>query len=147
MVKGPADRAYYLESFETVGDYRAWQAEDEHAEQLGKMDAWHQHALADKTCGKSSSRWAGGRELAESTATRLRATTARFPVIDWSQSRARTGHCESMSWSGCRDFFGGDCEFMPVCHREHGWEDPLGTGSYRLRWPNHEQDRQRHVAQ
>lgn len=42
------------------------------------------------------------------------------------------------SWD-CRRF-GKDhqCEFVPICHREIGWEDPIGNGKYEPRRPHHE---------
>jgi hypothetical protein len=41
------------------------------------------------------------------------------------------------SWA-CRPF-GKEhqCEFVPICHRHVGWEDPLGSGHYQPRLPHH----------
>jgi len=42
------------------------------------------------------------------------------------------------SWA-CRPF-GKDhqCEFVPVCHRHQGWDDPVGSGQYQPRLPHHD---------
>lgn len=38
------------------------------------------------------------------------------------------------------------CEFVPVCHRHAGWQDPLATGKYRLRRPHHQPEIDQAVA-
>jgi hypothetical protein len=50
------------------------------------------------------------------------------------------------SWA-CRPF-GKEhqCEFVPVCHRHVGWEDPLGSGHYQPRLPHHEPELQQAIA-
>jgi hypothetical protein len=49
------------------------------------------------------------------------------------------------SWA-CRPF-GKDnqCEFVPVCHRHNGWDDPMANG-YQARLPHHEPERVQAVA-
>src|SRR5207244_9013740 len=41
------------------------------------------------------------------------------------------------SWN-CRPF-GKEykCEFFGICHKEQGWEDPLGSGRWQPRLPHH----------
>lgn len=50
------------------------------------------------------------------------------------------------SWA-CRPF-GKEhqCEFVPICHRHIGWDDPLGSGQYQPRLPHHEPELQQAVA-
>ena len=50
------------------------------------------------------------------------------------------------SWA-CRPF-GKDheCEFVPICHRHEGWQDPLGSGRYQPRLPHHDPERRQAVA-
>jgi hypothetical protein len=50
------------------------------------------------------------------------------------------------SWE-CRPF-GKEhqCEFVGICHREIGWEDPLGTGRYVPRRPHHQPELDQAVA-
>ena len=46
------------------------------------------------------------------------------------------------SWN-CRPFGKeAQCEFVPICHRESGWQDPLGMEKYRLRRPHHDPELQ-----
>lgn len=40
------------------------------------------------------------------------------------------------SWQ-CHQY-GKDCPFLPICTREAGWEDPLGSGRYEVRRPHHQ---------
>lgn len=37
----------------------------------------------------------------------------------------------------CYEFGGRRCQFYGICHHEAGWEDPLGSKSYRVRIPHH----------
>jgi hypothetical protein len=50
------------------------------------------------------------------------------------------------SWA-CRPF-GKEhqCEFVPICHRHEGWQDPLGTGRYQPRLPHHDPELHQAVA-
>jgi hypothetical protein len=50
------------------------------------------------------------------------------------------------SWA-CRPF-GKDhqCEFVPICHRHTGWDDPLGSGHYQPRLPHHEPELKQAIA-
>lgn len=50
------------------------------------------------------------------------------------------------SWA-CRPF-GKEhqCEFVPVCHRHQGWDDPIGSGQYQPRLPHHEPELQQAIA-
>jgi hypothetical protein len=50
------------------------------------------------------------------------------------------------SWA-CRPF-GKEhqCEFVPICHRHVGWDDPLGSGQYQPRLPHHEPELRQAVA-
>jgi hypothetical protein len=34
--------------------------------------------------------------------------------------------------------FGKDCAFLPICRREPGWEDPVGSGRFEMRRPHHQ---------
>lgn len=38
------------------------------------------------------------------------------------------------------------CEFVPVCHRHTGWDDPLATGRYKPRRPHHDPELQQAIA-
>jgi len=50
------------------------------------------------------------------------------------------------SWN-CRPFGREhECEFVPICHRHSGWEDPLGTGRYQPRLPHHQPELDQAVA-
>jgi hypothetical protein len=50
------------------------------------------------------------------------------------------------SWA-CRPF-GREhqCEFVPICHRHSGWEDPIGGGQYQPRLPHHTPELQQAIA-
>lgn len=50
------------------------------------------------------------------------------------------------SWQ-CRPF-GKEhqCEFVPICHRHQGWDDPLAGGRYRPRLPHHDPERDQAIA-
>jgi hypothetical protein len=50
------------------------------------------------------------------------------------------------SWA-CRPF-GKDheCEFVPICHRHLGWQDPIGSGHFQPRLPHHEPELQQAIA-
>lgn len=50
------------------------------------------------------------------------------------------------SWA-CRPF-GKEhqCEFVRICHRHEGWQDPLGSGAYQPRLPHHEPELQQAIA-
>jgi hypothetical protein len=40
------------------------------------------------------------------------------------------------SWA-CIKYDGAPCAFKPLCDREPGWDNPLGTGRYEIRTPHH----------
>lgn len=41
------------------------------------------------------------------------------------------------SWA-CRPFGAEhECEFVPICHKHTGWDDPVGSGKYQPRLPHH----------
>jgi hypothetical protein len=50
------------------------------------------------------------------------------------------------SWM-CRPF-GKDaqCEFVPICHRYDGWQDPIGSGRYQPRLPHHDPETKQAIA-
>jgi hypothetical protein len=50
------------------------------------------------------------------------------------------------SWA-CRPF-GKEhqCEFVGICHREEGWQDPIGNGRYKPRLPHHAPELQQAIA-
>lgn len=50
------------------------------------------------------------------------------------------------SWN-CRPF-GRDhqCEFYGICHKEEGWQDPLGSGQYQPRRPHHQAELDQAIA-
>jgi hypothetical protein len=50
------------------------------------------------------------------------------------------------SWQ-CRPF-GKEhqCEFVPICHRHEGWQDPIASGRYQPRLPHHEPELQQAIA-
>lgn len=50
------------------------------------------------------------------------------------------------SWS-CRPF-GRDaqCSFVPICHRQEGWRDPIGSGKYQPRLPHHTPETEQAIA-
>jgi hypothetical protein len=37
----------------------------------------------------------------------------------------------------CNDLYGERCPYYRLCFKEPGWEDPIGTGEYAHRIPNH----------
>jgi hypothetical protein len=50
------------------------------------------------------------------------------------------------SWA-CRPFGKEhECEFVPICHRHSGWQDPLSMGKYRLRLPHHQPEKDQAIA-
>lgn len=50
------------------------------------------------------------------------------------------------AWS-CRPFgTEHQCEFVPICHRYSGWQDPLTMGKYTLRLPHHQPEIDQAVA-
>jgi len=60
--------------------------------------------------------------------------------------QARLDELVPCSWA-CRPF-GKEhqCEFVPVCHRHEGWQDPLGTGHYQPRLPHHDPELHQAIA-
>lgn len=66
----------------------------------------------------------------------------------WSSDefQARLDHLVPCSWA-CRPF-GKEhqCEFVPICHRHVGWEDPIGSGLYQPRLPHHAPELQQAIA-
>lgn len=48
------------------------------------------------------------------------------------------------SWN-CYDFKG-QCSFIPICFQKEGWQDPLGSGIFVNRRPNHRQEREQAEA-
>jgi hypothetical protein len=50
------------------------------------------------------------------------------------------------SWA-CRPF-GKEhqCEFVPICHRHQGWDDPVGSAQYQPRLPHHDPELHQAVA-
>lgn len=69
-------------------------------------------------------------------------------VWDWgtSEFQAQLDELVPCSWA-CRPF-GREhqCEFVPICHRHQGWDDPLGSGQYQPRMPHHEPEGLQAVA-
>jgi hypothetical protein len=50
------------------------------------------------------------------------------------------------SWN-CRPFGKeAQCEFYGICHKEEGWQDPIGSGKYVPRRPHHEAELQQAIA-
>lgn len=50
------------------------------------------------------------------------------------------------SWA-CRPFGKEhECQFVRICYRHEGWQDPLGSGRYQPRLPHHEPERLQAVA-
>ncbi len=42
------------------------------------------------------------------------------------------------NWEGCHGYYGDDCEFLPICLHEPGWDDPIGSGKFVHRRPHHQ---------
>lgn len=42
------------------------------------------------------------------------------------------------NWEGCHSYYGDDCEFLPICLHEPGWDDPIASGRYIHRRPHHQ---------
>jgi hypothetical protein len=42
------------------------------------------------------------------------------------------------NWSGCKGYFGDDCEYTPICYKKPGWDDPLGSDLFVPRRPHHD---------
>jgi len=66
----------------------------------------------------------------------------------WASERfqARLDELVPCSWA-CRPFGKEhECEFVPICHRHTGWDDPLGSGHYQPRLPHHDPELQQAVA-
>jgi hypothetical protein len=59
--------------------------------------------------------------------------------------QARLDELAPCSWA-CRPF-GKEhqCEFVPICHRHQGWDDPLASG-YQPRLPHHDPELQQAIA-
>ncbi len=38
------------------------------------------------------------------------------------------------------------CEFVPICHRQQGWDDPLASGHYKPRRPHHQPELDQMIA-
>lgn len=60
--------------------------------------------------------------------------------------QARLDELVPCSWA-CRPF-GREhqCEFVEICHRHTGWDDPLGTGRYQPRLPHHDPELHQAIA-
>jgi hypothetical protein len=60
--------------------------------------------------------------------------------------QALLDECIACSWA-CRPFGREhECEFVPICHRYPGWDDPIGSGHYRPRLPHHAPELQQAIA-
>jgi len=68
--------------------------------------------------------------------------------VGWASARFQEAldHYVPCSWQ-CRPFgTEHQCEFVPICHRHQGWEDPLGSGSYQPRLPHHDPELHQAIA-
>ena len=74
--------------------------------------------------------------------------TPDHPGLAWESPEFQTllDQLVPCSWA-CRPF-GKEhqCEFVPICHRDQGWQDPLGSGRYVARRPHHTAELQQAVA-
>lgn len=46
----------------------------------------------------------------------------------------------------CDPFGSVPCDFVPLCYRHEGWQDPVGSGAYVYRRPHHEAELQQMIA-
>lgn len=69
-------------------------------------------------------------------------------TYDWSSDEFQRIFNELVpkSWN-CRPFGkDAECEFVPICHRHEGWQDPLGSGRYVPRLPHHRPELDQAIA-
>jgi hypothetical protein len=74
--------------------------------------------------------------------------TAERPAVGWADPRfqALLDQLIPCSWQ-CRPF-GKEhqCEFVTICHRHEGWQDPLGSERYQPRLPHHQPELAQAIA-
>jgi hypothetical protein len=65
---------------------------------------------------------------------------------DWAspEFQARLDEKFPQSWDCMR--YNTVCQFASICDREQGWQDPLGSGKYENRRPNHEPELQQAIS-
>lgn len=70
------------------------------------------------------------------------------PAYGWAtpEFQARLDALVPKSWN-CRPF-GKDhqCQFFGICHKEEGWQDPIGSGKYQPRLPHHAAELEQAIA-
>ena len=60
--------------------------------------------------------------------------------------QARLDELIACSWN-CRPFgIEHQCEFLSICHRHQGWDDPIGSGQFQPRLPHHTPELQQAIA-
>ena len=68
------------------------------------------------------------------------------PAFGEIESQALLDRLVPCSWN-CRPFGAeAQCEFVPICHRHSGWQDPLSTGKYQMRRPHHQPELDQAIA-
>lgn len=50
------------------------------------------------------------------------------------------------NWEGCHQFYGGSCEYLPICLHEPGWDDPVASGRFVHRRPHHQPEVDQMIA-
>ena len=121
------------------------------------MEHWVENYLSDETVAKQV-KLAGPLHAPEHLFEALkRAGTANEQRVReslwalWEVSEATGGEFSHPDFQAALDIhfpqtwdcqrYNTKCQFVPICDRQAGWEDPLGTGMYELRRPHHEAER------
>jgi hypothetical protein len=142
-------------------DWPTWQAYHKQAPEMPPEEFWVRMlpvGVLDKVCFLIGPMNRQDQQL-QSLRASMAADEARWQQTLWTLWEAQQQHAwESpefqqlldqlvpCSWM-CRPF-GKEhqCEFVPICHRDQGWQDPLGSGRYVPRRPHHAAELQQAVA-
>jgi hypothetical protein len=159
-----ASRAHRRRGVWTLGesDWPAWLAYASNDKELTPEEFWVRflpESILDKTCfvlgpmnrqdwqlGMVLRSMAGEEERWQGVLWTLYELQADGHVWGSPVFMAELDRLVPCSWA-CRPF-GKEhqCEFVPVCHRHTGWEDPLGGGHYQPRLPHHDPELQQAIA-
>lgn len=143
------------------GDYSAWTAYHQQDPTLTPEEFWVRMlpaSVLDKVCFLLGPMNRQDHQIA-SVRTSMIGEEDRWQVMLWQLYEAQQQHpwaspeyqtlldrVNPQSWQ-CRPF-GRDhqCEFYGICHKEEGWQDPIGSGRYQPRRPHHQAELDQAVA-
>lgn len=146
-------------------DYPAWRAYQQQDPEMSPEEFWVRmlpSSLLDKVVFVLGPMNRQDQQLA-SVLTSVRAEEERWQAILWELYEVQHGSAVSSGWASpefqslldrlvpcawtCRPY-GKEhqCEFVGICHRHEGWQDPLATGRFKPRRPHHDPELQQAVS-